>query len=340
MKMFIFALVAITSLPSFAALQNKLQVEEIINSRSNQIAASVEKYTTCGDSFKGTFHGNSIIFKPVATGGSGNYRHRLVWQISESYTTFDAQRYQEEIGVRDGRTFTFDIPELKAEVPFLQQTIFLITNDLKTGETITSQKIFNVSRPVILAQTNKPEKLAQNCFQVFSAFESVSGILTNGSTNPSQITVRQGVQNIWSRTSGSQFGFYISPLAWTGIGNVISIYKNYFSQFSRQTIETVEVASGYQIAPGDFIQLFEQKTRYITAFDAFSIDACGESTEVPGTYFMQWWGVAYHAVPINPYSNERVPRETIGVSPLNNCPDELTPEFSRENTDFIFTRTN
>lgn len=339
MRAFLFVGLFIYSGLSFGAFKNSLEVVSVMNSKSNRIAAGVPKEVKC-DVFKGTYHGNSVVLKPVATEGSGSYRHRLVWHLSESYRTFEGQRMQEEFSVRDGRVFTLTLPELKDEVPFLQQSIFLISEDLRTGETATSQILFNVTRPVVLAQTNDPAKLAQNCMQVFPAFESVAGILSNGSTNPSQILIRQGVQSLWSRTNGSQWGFYLSPLAWTGMGNVFSIYKSYFRQFSKQTVETVEVSNGYQIAPGDFIQLYEQKTRYVSAFDAFEITSCGESREVEGTYFLQWWGVAYHAVPVNPYSTERIPRETIGVSPVNHCPDSLTPEFARDNSDYIFAGTN
>lgn len=324
---------------SHAELSNKLSVVRVYNNRSNQIAAGVSQNSSCSV-FKGTYSGNSISLRPSAEGGSGRYSHTLVWQISESYQTFDAQRKQFEVNIRNGNSYTFSIPELKDDVPYVQQSVFLITNDIKTKKTVTTQLMFNVSRPIIIAYTNDPLKLEQNCFQVLPAIESVAGVLTNGSTNPSQILIRQGIQNLWTRTSGSQWGFYLSPLAWTGLGNVFSLYRNYFKQFSRQTIETVEVSSGYTIAPGDFIQLYEQRTRYVTAFDAFQVDPCGESEEVPGAYFLQWWGTAYHAVPINPYSDETVPREAIGVAPINHCPDTLTPEFARDNNDFIFTRTN
>ncbi len=338
MKTFLLLTLSLWGTQCLAALENKLQVLSVQNSKLNQIAGNVEKVVKCED-FKGTYHGNSIVLKPIVTGGSGNYRHRLVWQVSESYATTDLTRYQRDLAIQNGNTYTFVIPELKDDVSFLQQSVFLISEDLKSKETVTSQLMFNVTRPVLLSQTNDPVKVRENCFQVFPAFESVSGILTNGSTNPSQITIRQGIQSIYTRTSGSQWGFYISPLAWTVVGNVISVYKNYFKQFSRQTVETVEVASGYQVSPGDFIQLYEQRTRYVTAFDAHEIGACGESKEVPGTYYMQWWGVAYHAVPINPYDTEPTPRETIGVSPLNNCPATLTPDFAREGGDFVFTST-
>lgn len=339
MRNFLLVTFTFLSANAFAGLSNRLDVISILNSKLNQIAANAPKSLKC-EKFKGTYHGNSVVLKPVAMGGSGSYRHRLVWQISESYQTFDLERTQQDIVIKDGRVYTFNIPELKDDVPFLQQTVFLITEDRRTGETKTSQLVFNVTRPVLLSQTNIPSKLAMNCFQVFPAFESVAGILTNGSTNPSQILIRQGVQSVWSKTSGSQFGFYISPLAWSGLGNVLSIYRNYFKQFSQQTIETVEISNGYQIAPGDFIQLYEQRTRYISSFDAFEISPCGESRAVEGDYFLQWWGVAYHALPVNPYSTERPPRETIGVAPVNHCPENLTPEFARENNDFIFTRTN
>jgi hypothetical protein len=225
-------------------------------------------------------------------------------------------------------------------VSWVQQPVFVITTDLKTKQTATKQLLFNVTRPVVLTPSQNQERLSRGCFQVFPAFESVAGILSNGSTNPSQILIRQGIQNIWSKTSGSQWGFFFSPLAWTVVGNVFSINRSYFNQFSRQTIETVEVSSGYTLTPGDFVQLYEQRTRYIQVFDAKIINGCGESQELDGEYFLQWWGVAYHAVPVNPYENESAPIETIGARPVNHCPDELTPEFARdENGSFIFSRT-
>src|SRR5690606_21100628 len=121
--------------------------------------------------------------------------------------------------------------------------------------------------------------------------------------------------SIWTTTSGSQWGYYISPLAWTVVGNVFSFYRNYFTQFSRQTIETVEVANNYTVSPGDFVQLYEQRTRYVTPFDMYKIGACGESELLDGAYFMQWWGRAYHAIPVNPYDDEEIPVEAIGVAP-------------------------
>ena len=339
MKTILLSIFLCWSSLALANFKTELKLEWINHSKLNQVAAGVPKSSSC-DVFKGTYHGNTVVLKPIASGGSGKYRHRLIWQISESYKTFTGQRTQQEAAVKDGKNYAITLPELRDDVSYIQQSVFLISEDLKTSKTTTSQLLFNVSRPVVLAHTNHPEKLRQNCFQIFPSNESVAGILSNGSTNPGQILIRQGIQNIWTRTNGSQWGFYISPLAWTSVGNIFSVYKSYFTQFSQQTIETVEISSGHQIAPGDFIQLYEQRTRYVTAFDAFEIGACGESREVEGTYFMQWWGVAYHALPVNPYSSDRPPRETIGVSPVNHCPDNLTPEFSKDSGDFIFSRTN
>lgn len=339
MKLLSIFAMGLMSLSAFAGIQNALQVEEVINSYENQIAADVDARVECLR-FTGTYHGNSLILKPTARGGSGKYQHRIVWQLSESYDTFQGQRMQRDISIKDGRTYRFDIPELKPDVSYLQQSILLITQDKVTGQSTTSEMMFNVSRPVILSQTNDPAKLENNCFQVMPAIESVSGILTNGSTNPSQILIRHGVQSLWTRTKGSQWGFFISPFAWSGLANIFSFYKNYFTQYSRQTIETVEISNEHQIAPGDFLQIYEQRTRYVTAFDAYHVNACGETNLVPGNYYLQWWGVAYHAYPINPYSRERMPRDAIGVAPMNNCPAELTPQFMQDNNDYIFARTN
>lgn len=339
MKPFILFAMTLWSATSLAALETQLKVDLVQNSKENQVAANVDKTSSCHE-FKGTYHGNTIQLRPVTTGGSGKYSHRLFWQLSESYETFDGQRTSHEFALKDGKSYLFSVPKLRNDVSYVQQSVMLMTKDLKTGETATSQFMFNVSRPIILSQTSDPQKLKYNCFQVMPSIESVAGILSNGSTNPSQILIRHGIQNIWSRARGSQWGFFVSPLAWTVLANVFSVYKTYFTQYSNQTQETVEVSNEYEIAPGDFIQIFEQRTRYVSAFDAFEVDACGETREIEGTYFLQWWGVAYHAVPINPYSTERIPREAIGVAPLNNCPQELTPEHARTEEDYIFARTN
>lgn len=340
MKKFIMILLSIYGGHAFGSqLETELLVSRVQISRANQIASQSSSVVSCNE-FKGTYQGNTITLTPKTSGGSGRYQHRLVWQLSESYKTFDLKRKQFDVYVRNGNSYQLTLPELKDDVPYLQQSVLLLTTDLRTGENKTHQLIFNVSRPVILSQTNKPEKYKKNCFQVFPSFESISGIMSNSSTNPSTITISQGIQSIWTKTNGAQWGFYVSPLAWTVVGNIFSVYRNYMTQFSRQTIETVEVSNGYTIAPGDFIQLYEQRTRYVSAFDAVLVSPCGETEELEGDNFLQWWGVAYHAVPVNPYSDTAVPKEAIGISPLNTCPSTLTPEFLDDNNDFIFSRTN
>lgn len=338
MKLFVTTVALMGSLWARADFSAGLSVSKVYNSKTNQYAAGVDKETTC-NSFKGTYHGNSIVLTPSAKGGSGRYSHKLVWQISESYKTFDLKRVQREAVVKDGYSYRLDLPELKDDVPYVQQSVFLISQDLKTGKKATKQIIFNVSRPVILAHTTNPGKLVEACHQVFPAFPSTTGIMSNSSNTPSQLTIRHSIQSIWTNTAGSQWGYYISPLAWTVVGNVFSFYRNYFTQFSRQTIETIEVASNYSVSPGDFVQLYEQRTRYVTPFDIYQVDSCGHSELVEGTYFMQWWGRAYHAVPVNPYDREELPVEAVGVAPSNNCPDELTPEFARDYDDYIFSQT-
>lgn len=338
MKVIIFILGAFPVL-AFAALSNRIDVVSVVHSKANQISAGVRASQTC-ENFAGTYEGNTVVLKPVGLGGSGRYKHQLVWTLSESYRTFEGAQTQHEVNVKNGSSYSLKLPELRDEVPWAQQPVFLVTTDARSGETVTEQLLFNVSRPIVLTPSQNPESLAKGCFQVFPAFESVAGILSNGSTNPASIMLRQSVQSIWNRTNGSQWGFYFSPLAWTVLGNMFSISKNYFRQYSRQTIETVEVSSGYTLSPGDFVQLYEQRTRYVQVFDADQVDGCGHSKELPGEYFLQWWGVAYHAVPVNPYESDRTPVETIGARPVNHCPNELTPEFARdENGAFIFGRT-
>lgn len=339
MKTIFFLSLTLWSLNSSAALTSFLSVGRVYNSKTNQNLTQSPQSDHC-QIFKGTYQGNKLELIPRAYGGSGKYRHRIMWQLSDSYQTFDGQLTQHEVAVKNGSNYLFTIPQLKNDIPFVQQSVLLVTEDVNTKETATSHLMFNVSRPVILSQTSDPVKLRNNCFQVMPAIESVVGILTNGSTNPSQILIRHGVQNLWTRTRGSQWGFFISPLAWSGLANIFSAYKNYFTQYSRQTVETVEISSEHQIAPGDYLQIYEQRTRYVTVFDALEVDMCGDTRELDGSYFLQWWGVAYHAFPVNPYSPDRTPREAIGVAPMNSCPDALTPEFLDSDNEFIFARTN
>jgi len=98
---------------------------------------------------------------------------------------------------------------------------------------------------------------------------------------------------------------------------------------SRQTSETVEVSTGYQLSPGDSVQIYTQKTRYITHYDATLVDACGNRSVMAGAYPMQWWGFAYHAVPINPFDPRRPDPSSLGARPINTCPATLSVSSER-----------
>ena len=225
----------------------------------------------------------------------------------------------------------------------MQQSVMLITKDTNTGEVKTDQKVFLVSRGIILAPSSNEKVAAEDCFERYPSYESTFGVLSNGSTNLSQLSIKQGVQKVFESTSGSSWGFYISPLAWINIpvigslGNLIMFNKNYFSSVSQQTIETVEVTSGFNLSPGDYIQIYTQKTRYVTNYDATLEDACGNTKVLEGAYKLQWWGFAYHAVPVNPYDSVRPETATIGAPPMNSCPKDLSLDFGSSSDKFIVT---
>jgi hypothetical protein len=169
------------------------------------------------------------------------------------------------------------------------------------------------------------------------------GVLTNGSTNVSNLVIKQGVDRLWSNTMGSSWGFYISPFSMipgigTSLAGLFMANRSYYSTTSKQTSESVEVSSEYQLSPGDSIQIYTQKTRYITFYDATLVDACGARTRMAGAYPLQWWGFAYHAVPINPYDPTRPNLNTVGARPVNTCPGELTPGSG--DTSYSFFQTN
>src|SRR5690606_17950546 len=144
MKALFFITLLSLSSNALADFSTSLEVIKVINSKANQYAANIDAETRCS-TFKGTFQGNSIVLLPKATGGSGSYSHRLVWQISESYQTFDLTRKQHEASVRNGYSYRLQLPELKDDVPYIQQSVLLVTTDLKTGKRASKQITFNVS---------------------------------------------------------------------------------------------------------------------------------------------------------------------------------------------------
>ncbi len=326
-----------------AALQNTLEVTGVNVSKMNTASDKAAGYHTC-KTFKGTIQNNTVWLKPRASHGSGNYKHTLVWRLGSGYEGYNGFEEQFEQNVGDGNSYGINIPTLRDEIPFVQQAVLLITTDLNTGETSSTQKLFTVSREVVLNPSDSLDQIKENCFQRYAAFPSTTGVLSDGSTNPSQLSIKQGIQKLWENTSGSSWGFFIAPLSWISfggfsLGNLVSFNKNYFTNLSKQTAETVDVTSGYLLSPGDFIQIYTQKTRYVTNYDATTVDACGGTQTLPGAYKLQWWGFAYHAVPINPFDATPPVIDNVGAKPMNTCPKELDSGFGKGG-DNEFYQTN
>lgn len=336
MKILLALLLMSTSL--FAEeFSSTLEVLGVRQSKSNSYATGkMKEYYSC-DQFEGTYAGNSVVLKPVARGGSGSYSHRIVFTLGEGYQKSHGDRRQKDVYITPGYSYNLKLPELRDDVPFVQQSVMLITTDKRTGLSYSSTLMFNVSRPVVLKKSNDRVSDEKECFEVYPAYQSPIGILSNGSTNPSQLMIKQGITKLWTSLSGAQWGFYFSPLAWSGLANIFMYNRGYFTQYSKQVSETVEVSSSYQLSPGDYIQIYEQRTRYVSAFDAHVIGVCGESELLEEDYMLQWWGVAYHAVPVNPFDEENIPLDTIGAYPRSTCSEEYSDGYS----DAIqFVRTN
>ncbi len=310
-------------------------------SPQNTSVSSMAGYKSC-DKFTGTIQNNTVWITPRGRGGSGNYQHTLVWRFGSAYEKYNGFEQQFEQNVRDGYSYGITLPALRGEIPFAQQSVLIITKDMSTGKSTTTTKMFTVSRAVVLSQSSDPQMMGKNCFQRYPAFPSTVGVLSDGSANTSELTIKQGVQKLWDNSSGTSWGFYVSPLSWVSfagfsLGNLISFNRNYFSNISKQTSETVEVSSGYQLSPGDFIQIYTQKTRYVTFYDATAVDTCGATQTIPGAYQMQWWGFAYHAVPVNPFDSSPPLIDNVGARPMNTCPKSLDTGFDSESQEFYQT---
>ena len=300
-------------------LTNSLQVTGVSISSLNTPGSGEGGYQACSD-FKGTYHDNTVYLTATGMNGSGSYQHTLIWRFGTGYQDHNGFEQQEERIVGDGSSTALELPVLRDDIPYVQQTVLLI----------------------MLNQSSDSKIIANNCFQRYPAYESTVGVLSNGSTNPSQLQIKQGVQKLWDNTNGTSWGWYFSPLSFLSfggftLGNIITFNKNHFSNVSKQAIETIEVSSGYQLSPGDFAQIYTQKTRYVTHFDATIVDPCGGTKTVPGAYQMQWWGFSYHAVPVNPFDRERPNPDNIGAKPMNTCPKELTPNVNPGDKQFYQT---
>ncbi len=336
LKGLILFLILVDAPKAHAVFRNLITVDGVTVSKANTATSDYAGYRDCSD-FKGTLENNSITLTPTATGGSGSYRHTVIYRFGTGYEGYNINEEQFEINVNDGNSFNINLPPLRNEIPYVQQGVLLITKDLSTGEAVSTEKLFTVSRSVILAPTADAKMANQNCFQRYSSFPSTIGVLSNGSTNASQLVLKQGIEKVWESNKGKTWGFYISPFSWVSIfgfslGNILSINKEYFTSVSKQTTEKVEVSTDYQLSPGDFVQIYTQKTRYVTNYDAITVGACGETKTFSGAYKLQWWGFAYHAVTINPYSTKPINPDNIGAKVMNTCSAELTPTQELQGT--------
>jgi len=340
MVLFFLSGLGLTTPAAQAALTASLAVPGVTLSKSNTVDPSLSGYQNC-EVFKGTLENNTVWLRPDAKGGSGNYSYSLVWRFNSGYRDYGVEA-QFEDRVKPGRSYGIWIPPLRDDLPYLQQSVMLIARDQDTGETAHAEVMFAVSRNVILSPSANPSYLDQNCYERFPAVESTIGVLTNGSTNVSNLTIKQGIDRLWGSSVGTSWGFYFSPLSVVSVygaslGNIFTLNRNYFSMVSKQTSETVEVSTGYQLSPGDSIQIYTQKTRYITHYDATTVDACGDRKTLSGAYPMQWWGFAYHAVPINPFDPHRPNPANLGARPINTCSAALTPESGETRLQFFQT---
>jgi hypothetical protein len=293
--------------------------------------------TSCS-AFKGTFEGSTVHLHAEATGGSGNYEHSITTLFNNSYKLSNKETVTFQDKRRGNGNFKIKLPDLTDEVPFVQQSVLLTTKD-SAGNVATQNFVFTVSRPVILSPSADAQAQAKNCFERYAPYESMTGVLSNATNNLSTIQIRQGIQKLWTSTRGWQWGVFVSPLAATVVANLLTINFSYFQETSKTVSETTEVSTEYSFDPGDYMQVYVQPTRYVTAYDATLVDPCGAMQKSPGAYSFQWWGFAYHVAPVNPYSTERPSTEAIGAPVLNSCGADFSPDATTAQTD-KFWRTN
>ena len=327
-KIVLLLLLGVSQAEAQAQLKSSIAITGVTVSKLNAADAGMSGYRDC-QNFKGTNQNNTVWIKPSISGGSGAYEHTIIWRFGAGYQNYSTGDQQFEKTIPDGNSYGITMPALREDVPYVQQSILVLSKDLHTGLVVNQEKLFTVSRNVILAPTEDVKLADQNCYQRYPAFESMIGVLSNGSTNSSNLVIKQGIDHLWNNTSGSSWGFYVSPLSFISVaglslGNLLSLNRNYFTSLSKQTSETVEVSTDYQLSPGDYMQIYTQKTRYVNNYDATMIDACGGTQKFPGAYKMQWWGFAYHALPINPFDPSKPNPNNIGARPVNTCPAELS----------------
>jgi hypothetical protein len=312
-----------------SSLVNSIKVEKVKLSKTNAIAGNWHHRVSCDAGFTGTHAGNRITIEAEAEGGDGHYTHTLVYMLGDSYQ-LGVEGGGEKIFSRKGNgNFKVEIPTLRDEVPFVQQSFYLMTED-RSGNTVSTSKIFKISRPVILNPSNDPEIAKNNCYQRYLPYESAVGPQSNGSTSLSSLQITQGKEKIWTSSKGWQFGVFFNPMiGYQGfLLSLMSLNYTYFAETSKQTSEKVEIAQSFNLNPGDELQVYVQPTRFVNAYDATKVKPCGEEEEtIKGAYLFQWWGFAYHVYLIDPSSHEKPLMEAIGVPVENTCSQDLADPF-------------
>jgi hypothetical protein len=302
-------------------------------SRANRMSGFNESVYRC-EKLEGTHAGNKITFRVEASGGAGGYKHLLSYKLSTDFAFKEkaAEALQFEESRRGNGDITIELPELDPQVPFVDVSFFLYTED-KRGQTVTDIKQIRVSRTVILTRSKNDVQEQKGCFQRYEAYLSSPGLVSNGSSNTSRLEIRQGVDQIWSSNRGWQFGVYVSPLSWLGLGNLLALNYSYFQNKSKQVTESTYVSSQYDLDPGDYLQVYVQPTRYVTAYDAGIVHPCGQVRTIEGAYLFQWWAFSYHVYPVSPNLDEGNPDpRLVGAPPRDTCSERIS--------DARFTRTN
>jgi len=328
MKTFIllvFLLVDILGTTTYAAdLTTGIKLKKL--RISADYAPKIFKRSYKCQTFNGSYDQTKLKFEVEAKGGEGKITHTLVYMFGNGYETKE-RRIEQHSVKKQGRkeTFTVKIPKLKDSVPYVNQVLTLISRDSR-GNIARASVNFSISRPVVLTPSIGEEAKKLNCYQRYTAYESVAGVLSNGSSAMSTLDIKQGIQRLWENRRGHNWGVYVTPQVQLGVFNLaMSLNYSYFKETSKQTVETTEVSSTYNLNPGDYLQIFTQPTRYVKAYDATMVTSCGDMKKNEASYMFQWWGYAYHVRPVDPFaSDDSFDLNTVGGYPANTCSQEFT----------------
>lgn len=274
------------------------------------------------DTFTGTHAGNQVYIQATAEGGDGKYSHTLIYRFGEdSYQMNENFKSIHEETNKHGK-FKIKLPELKENVPYVGQAFTLITTD-HSGHSVKNTQVFTISRPVILTKSTDPDATRFNCTQTLAPASAPIGRLSNGSTLNSYVEVKQSISNSLISKRGKQAGIYLSPVvAFSGLFvSIFSMNYQYFAEISKQHTETIEVKHKVVLEPGQFLDVYIQPTRKVTAYDLSLVGACGERKEHPGAYLFQSWGFSYPVKTVLPNSPGQPADAEIGAPVQNTCSD-------------------